>query len=371
MGGFGVNPVLSGLVQAFSMANVMKNQQMQQEQLQLQKNRDQRQEEHEKFNEQRQTTADQQGALNSGAQPLDLAGQFSQQQSVPSSVPGMPATPFTMGGIPGDPGRMATIGGKKYQLANRQEQDQAAFDQKIKEGTALADINGQAARATNRAKLDDEARDRLIQLPGYTTPIDSRAVPFLSELKRAETTKADNINTRKSIGEEGDKNRAKDLQVAAMRERGQLTANAQGVQSRFLERQQDQANKANEADQIKEQELWKQFTQAKADLEAGKTTDKNGVEVNLTESTTKWKRAEAESYNKKIQTLQQNQMRRTKKFGGTYSNGSETPAASGGQLPQGGGKTIDQATGAQFFNAAGGDPVKARALAAAAGWKVQ
>lgn len=49
-------------------------------------------------------------------------------------------------------------------------------------------------------------------------------------------------------------------------------------------------------------------------------------------------------------------------------SGGGTAAA----LPQGGGKTIDAATANAFYNAAGGkDPVKARALAAQYGWKLQ
>jgi uncharacterized membrane protein len=42
-----------------------------------------------------------------------------------------------------------------------------------------------------------------------------------------------------------------------------------------------------------------------------------------------------------------------------------------GALPQGGGKLIDKATVQQFYQAAGNDPVKARALAVQNGWKVQ
>jgi hypothetical protein len=44
---------------------------------------------------------------------------------------------------------------------------------------------------------------------------------------------------------------------------------------------------------------------------------------------------------------------------------------SGGNLPAGNGKTIDKATGQQFYEAAGHDPAKARQLAIQNGWKVQ
>ena len=46
------------------------------------------------------------------------------------------------------------------------------------------------------------------------------------------------------------------------------------------------------------------------------------------------------------------------------------PTATGG-LPQGGGKPLDGATARQFYQAAGGDPAKARELARQSGWKVQ
>lgn len=47
------------------------------------------------------------------------------------------------------------------------------------------------------------------------------------------------------------------------------------------------------------------------------------------------------------------------------------PAGGGGKLPQGNGQPIDKATAQQFYQAAGGDPAKARQLAAQSGWKVQ
>lgn len=51
----------------------------------------------------------------------------------------------------------------------------------------------------------------------------------------------------------------------------------------------------------------------------------------------------------------------------TYNRG-QLP---GGALPRGNGRVIDKATAMQFYNAAGGDPNKARVLATQSGWKVQ
>lgn len=48
--------------------------------------------------------------------------------------------------------------------------------------------------------------------------------------------------------------------------------------------------------------------------------------------------------------------------------GGATPS---GGLPQGAGKAIDPATAKRFYDAAGGDPAKARQMATQAGWKVQ
>lgn len=47
------------------------------------------------------------------------------------------------------------------------------------------------------------------------------------------------------------------------------------------------------------------------------------------------------------------------------------PGTAAPPLPQGGGKAIDEANGILFYNAAGGDPVKARKMAQEAGWKLQ
>jgi hypothetical protein len=44
---------------------------------------------------------------------------------------------------------------------------------------------------------------------------------------------------------------------------------------------------------------------------------------------------------------------------------------SSSKLPDGGGKVIDKATARQFYDAAGGDPDKARRLAQQNNWKIQ
>jgi hypothetical protein len=54
--------------------------------------------------------------------------------------------------------------------------------------------------------------------------------------------------------------------------------------------------------------------------------------------------------------------------GGTVQD-RQAPGGQSPTLPNGGGKTIDPATAQQFYQAAGNDPVKARALAQRSGWK--
>jgi len=331
MGGYGVNPVLQGLTQAFSMANLMQNQRMQQEQLQLAKNRDARQEAHQNF-------AEQTSALNSGAKPLDLAGQFSQQQSVPSSVPGMPDTQFTMGGVQADPGRVANIGGNKYQLPTQQEQQDSAFAQKIREGQALADINGQAARATNAAKLAEEAKDRMIQLPGYDQPIDSRGVPFLSELQRAKTQEIDNKNTRASAERIAQGNNQSRIDAANIRASSEgktargLTANGQMQKDLSDRRELDTDNKAVQEAQTKEQKLWGEISQRKSQIDSNQfLKDGQSSELNPLQAA-KFK-SEIASKRKEIDVLQQTQRKLIEKHGGTYNNGAAQAAAAGGAAP--------------------------------------
>jgi len=50
--------------------------------------------------------------------------------------------------------------------------------------------------------------------------------------------------------------------------------------------------------------------------------------------------------------------------------GANNPPAGAAALPQGGGKVLDKATAQQFYQAAGNDPDKARALAAKNGWQI-
>jgi hypothetical protein len=51
------------------------------------------------------------------------------------------------------------------------------------------------------------------------------------------------------------------------------------------------------------------------------------------------------------------------KFGGGNSGG--------GSLPKGNGQVIDSGTAKQFYQAAGGDPAKAREMAISNGWRVK
>jgi hypothetical protein len=328
MGGYGVNPVLGGLVQAFSMANVMQNQRMQQEQLQLQKNRDARQEAHQNF-------AEQTSALNSGAKPLDLAGQFSQQQTVPSSVPGMPDTAFTMGGIPANPGQVTSIGGNQYQLPTKQDQEDSAFEQKIKQGRALSDIGAQAKIAEIKAKADADRDDRQLQIPGYDKPIDSRAVSYITELKRAEQSDKNDLRNRTSMeGIAKDKNQTA-LTVAGMRANAEgktargLTANGQMQKDLSDRRELDTDNKAVQEAQTKEQKLWGEIAQRKSQIDSNQFL-KDGQSSDLNPLQAAKFKSEMASKRKEIDVLQSTQKKLIEKHGGTYTNGAASAAAGAG-----------------------------------------
>jgi hypothetical protein len=328
MGGFGVNPVLDGLMQAFSMANVIKHQRMQSEQLQLQKNRDQRQQEHEKFNEGRQTLSDRMTALGSGAKPLDERGQYSRQDSL-SMGPNLPEALLNVQ-APADPSRVADIGGQKYQLATKAEQDEDAFTKATRISQASINAHATSTMQTDAARLKAQHDERQITLPGMTTPVDARAVPFITEQTRAKTQEANTALTRKSAETIADKNNASRERAAGIREaaRGkrEMTAGQNAVNERFKERQQDAAKKDNEKDQVEEQALWKKLSDAKEDLRVGKTLD-HGQEVDLNALITAGRKADAVKFQSQINQLQQRQKARTEKFGGTYSNGADAPAA--------------------------------------------
>lgn len=331
MGGFAINPVLDGLMQAFSMANVMKHQRMQQEQLQLQKNKDNRQEQHEKFSEGRQTLGDQMAALNTGAKPLDAQGQYSQESSIPSMVPGLPATPVHLGGIPADPGRVAKIGGKSYQLASKDEQDDDKFAQAVRIGKANAEAHATAQSAANLSRITAQHEADQVELPGQPGKVSRYAIPYMTEQTRAKTQEKTNANTRASTEKIAAGNNATTLEAANIRAnadktKGGLTANGAGVQNRFDIREQDKAQKENQQDQKAEQALWGQYGQITTILTNRKTVDGKGVETDLNPLTESQLRQKAATIKKQIDVLQKAQKTRTENFGGTYSNGAATSA---------------------------------------------
>lgn len=319
MGDFGVNPVLSGLMQAFSMANVMKHQRMQQEQLQLQKNKDKRQEEHEQFSEGRQTLGDRMSALAGGAKPLDENGQYSQASSIPAPLPGIPDTQVQMNGIPADPNRVAKIGGSSYQLATQDEQNDTAFARKTREVEAFSNIHSRGQIEAIKAKADADRAERVTDVPGIG-PTDRYAVPFLTEQLREKNNnaskaadRADKINDRTSRETIADKNNASRERAAGIRAERGLTANAQEVKNRFEQRQMDSAKADNVKDNIAEQTQWGVVKDQTAMLAEDSTA--NALQKAQA-------RGKIETANKKILDLQKRQKQRTESFGGTYSNGA-------------------------------------------------
>lgn len=159
------NPVVSGLVNAMSLASMFQRMSLEKEQIERQKHKDKREEQLQDFSLKNKL-------LNEGAKTVSPDGRYSQNIDLPQLAPGDPAVPqgptSMATSVPVDPGRTMTApDGTKFYIPTRQEQFEDAFPMKMRELQATTDVKTQAAIAESIAKLqgqmavNDHTQDRI------------------------------------------------------------------------------------------------------------------------------------------------------------------------------------------------------------------
>ncbi len=188
--GLPINPVLSGLMQGFTMAQQLKRQALEQQAMQLNQQREKRQAAVEDI-------ATRLKLADAGAKPVSAAGTtLETMQLPPVDIAGRTFAGGTAAtNAPAPPEQTATFNGTNYFIPTRDEQQRADLKSKIDEVKSIGDVQNQLAID----RLQKELNIPIGEIGGQ--PVTSGTAPYVEKKIEREFTAGEKEKDRKAAND--------------------------------------------------------------------------------------------------------------------------------------------------------------------------